>query len=396
MNTNKPSNNSPPLYDRFLLKQYTYHGDVLINSLLKGTDTIDTYRTNISSEYKLRFISGSDTYVNLFSCLYLGLIPQSKSHENILQILERQDNDIQTYNRLYKYRTISNYHPNYEAYKTLKLQIYKDDQTITRIYDTEIYPSIKERLDASDLDYFRIMTYYIIQQLYITIKNTPPLIENPFVVYRRVNNFYLNKDPNTISKFTSFHSTTKGSPDSRAIKRFGQLLYTFIVHPECQYISMIPYSYKPEEDEIVFTPGNRYVFLSEETERPSPGTKPTPVHMTYVILPPEEGYTLPETYEEYRAYLQTIQAEQNLTEQNQTSLAIVRDAIGGGHTIKSRTIRKIYKRSMRKRMTRRYKQRGGTVLEPEPNGSRWETPSNQPMEVNKLTRNDKQMIQNML
>ncbi len=364
---NVTSNNSPPLYDRFLLSQYTYHGDTIINSVLRGIDNIRTYRDNISTRYELKSIYASNKVIIYFACLYLGLIPQSNTHENILEKIMQQNDDIKNYNDRYPSIKLANRYLNEPEHNKLYNKIFTDTQIISRIYSEEIYPEIKKRLDASDLDYFRTMTYYIIQQLYITIKNTPPLSKKAFEVYRRVNDFYLNRDPNTISKFTTFHSTTKGDIYSRAVKRFGSLIYKFIVHPNCQYISILPYSYKPEEDEIVFAPGNRYVFLSEETDVTSPGGESTPTHMTYAILPPKEGYTLPETYQEYKAYLQTIQSEETWEEQNRTNLGRAREAMAGGTR----------KRKVAKRMTRRHKkhmkhrkQRGG-VNEAESGQNRW-------------------------
>ena len=98
---NNASNNSPPLYDRFLLSQYTYHGDTIINSLLRGTDNIKTYRDNISTIYELTHLSGSNKIIIYFACLYLELImrqppptpPQKVSFKNKIKSIFRKKID---------------------------------------------------------------------------------------------------------------------------------------------------------------------------------------------------------------------------------------------------------------------------------------------------------------
>ncbi len=277
-------------YQQFILKQYTHHGDVIINSLLRGIDTIDTYRNNI---YNPMMINTTGT----FFCLYLGEF----DHEYELN-----------------------------RYNTRKYHSIPTD------YTDVIYPQLKAKLDANDLDYFRRTTYKIIKDLYTIIKNAPS-IGRVFTTYRAVKTFYLDKNPRKISKLNSFHSTTVAihtllgfvmTPNflseftgniSNLRRGIGVPQYIFKVHPDCVYMYMEPITLHTDEYEILLAPGNRYLFISEE------GTT-----QTYAVLPPEPGYELQDTYEEYMEYLKTSQEENRLHEENRTELGRIRGLMSGG------------------------------------------------------------------
>ncbi len=299
-----------PLSDRFLLEQYTHHGDVIINSFLRGEDTIETYKKNIIDP--IRFNPKFDT----FFCIFMDeIFTQIKTELNLQY-------DILTlyyeYKNLHTTKSIHNANLSEKAYE------------FSRAY-ASIYTIISNVCTDDDISnddkrtFFRSMTYTIIQKLIRIIKHAPRS-QNVFTVYRGVNELYLSQNPNIISKLLTFHSTTFDLEDTaKAFGREKKRIYIFKVHPDCMYMYMESLTLHKGEHEVVLTPGNRYVYLSEEVvhkELPS-GKLEGWSYLTYAVLPPEQDYELPETYEGYMEQLQSVQAEHTLAEQNRTRLSRV-------------------------------------------------------------------------
>ncbi len=307
-----PYVHSLELSDKFIVQQYTHHGDEIINSFLRGEDTIETYNENIISDYLFHPVR------TIFHCIYL---------EEIFKTLP--DNVKDKFN--------NNILESFYTYKTIRDEIKKKGGSATSEldkfvlnYNQYVYkPIIRERILANDLDYFRTLTYTIIQKLNRIITISPRL-DYVFTVYRGIKNRYLSQDSGVISKLTSFHSTTIDlDVTAKEFGKLNKLIYVFKVHPECNYIYTEPVTLHKYEYEFVFTPGNRYVYLSEEVknERSRYGIESW-TYITYAVLPPEQGYELPETYQDYLTYLRSVQAEHTLAEQNRTSIRSVRNSNG--------------------------------------------------------------------
>jgi hypothetical protein len=318
---------SLPVSERFLVEQYTHHGDVIINSVLKGTDTIATYNDEI-----IRPAYFEPLYQS-FYCIFMNEIYINKIYNKLPKELKPTAKDV-ILTSYYDYKDLKD---SVEASKKPTYdnsELREKAEKFTEQYDKVIYmkyirpvltPPSLSYLDIH-LNYFRKMTYTIIQTLTGIIQRAPRS-PHVFTVYRGVKDFYLDKTPGTISKLSWFHSTSLELEFAEAFGRDKKRIYMFKVHPDCNYMYMEPLTLHKGEEEILFTPGNRVVFLSEEIrEQTLPSGKVESwTYQTFAILPPESGYTFPKTYEEYSAYLQTIQAEQNVSQENQTSLATVRE-----------------------------------------------------------------------
>ncbi len=345
--------NSLPAYDKYLLEQYTHHGDVIINTFLRGADTIDTYENNIlRPDYNIWVVD--------FFCIYLKEIYDELYEGNdSIDIIEKYFEVKQLKDRRVPMANSSG--------------IEKELITFREFYRDIIYSHIQTKLQERDIEYFRKLTYTIVKKLYMIITKAPHS-DKVFTVYRGVKSLYLEPDPTIISKLMSFHSTTIDYEQALAFGRKGYI-YVFKVHPACRYIYMEPLTVHDEEEEILLTPGNRYAFISEEDST-----------LTFAVLPPERGYILPETYEEYMVYLRTIAKENELAKNNKVLLARVRPPMArrGGTR---RRIRRTWATRRRKSM----KQRGGEGNEV----NRWinDTPI---VEVTNQTAKDKKMIENIM
>lgn len=344
---------SLPLYDKYLLEQYTHHGDIIINTFLRGDDTIHTYAGNIIyPDYNI--------WVADFVCLFLKEI-YDEVHEGNVKI-----DIIENYFQVKKIRDIRDPFVNNRENEK-KLIAFRE------LYKNDIYSHIETKLHADDIEYFRRLTYTIVKKLYMIITKAPHS-DKVFTVYRGVKSLYLDPDPTTISKLTSFHSTTFDYEQALGFGKNGYI-YIFKVHPDCRYIYLESLTIHNEEEEILFTPGNRYAFVSEEE-----GV------LTFVVLPPERGYKFPETYDAYKKYLRTIAKENELAKNNKLLLARVRPPMarrGGTRRRISRT------RATRRRKS--MKQRGGEGTEE----NRWND-SEPVIEVTNQTAKDKRMIENIL
>jgi ankyrin repeat protein len=281
---------------KFILQQYTRHGDRIINALLQGTDTIQTYSSNIFNSYM--YPMRENVEQEKFFCLILGEL----------------------------------------APDAVKLFYANDTKAFYKIYADTIYPQIRSKLAENDLAFFRNMTYNVIQKFYKTIIDTKKN-ETVFKTYRGSRDFYLNTDATAIFKLSTFHST---SISKTVAEGFGDKIYIFNVHPECVYMYMEPLTLFPGEYELLLAPGNRYAFIKEEGNT-----------QTYAVLPPEKDYELPDTYSDYLEYLRSslpkhLMKEENMSRLNRSS------AMAGGY----KQTRKQRRRQRGTRRTKLRKQRG--------------------------------------
>lgn len=317
----------------YILQQYTKHGDQIINALLRGADTIQTYRLHLYDIYREPWIQSVEQ--NNFFCLLLG---------------ELDPNGIKKF------------------YTETPTDFY-------RFYKNTIYPEIFAKLEANDLTFFRYATYNVIKKFRRAIQDTRKN-ETVFQSYRGTTDFYLNTDSTALFKLSTFHST---SIQRATAAVFGRKMYIFNIHPDCVYMYMEPLTLFPGEYELLLAPGNRYAFLKEEGDT-----------QIFAVLPPEKEYSLPDTYAEYMAYLQTSQSKNTMGNENLSRLNRSTVMSGGRKTRKHRHGRRGTRR------TKIRKQRGGAGNQ---NGNssenRW-TDEVSSIDIEKRNAADKKMIQNMM
>jgi hypothetical protein len=239
----------------YTLQQYTINGDILLNSFLRGTDTLQMYQDIFINypdsviqqlkeweEYKntsIRFAIGIPRFY-FIPLFLLGYTEEPKQIKN-------------TAEEVIRIRQRINY------YKTIKsiIEIKKDN-----------------------LDFYRNIMFRFFQQ-FIKIAETFPLsqVTKPFIVFRGVKKMFYSLDKTKVNILPAFESTTLNT--HVAVKFAGnygtKLMY--IVSPECQYIYLQPVSYvTPPEEEILLLPGHRYCYIY---------TNKMDTHI-FAILPPTD------------------------------------------------------------------------------------------------------------
>ena len=97
----------------------------------------------------------------------------------------------------------------------------------------------------------------------LTCIKQAPRVSSVFTVYRGTKQLYLPTTTDTIHTLSSFHSTTTDREVAEAFGRKG-FVYTFKVHPKCEYIYMESVTNHTGEYEILFSQSASY--LSNETK----------------------------------------------------------------------------------------------------------------------------------
>jgi hypothetical protein len=230
------------LEEKYLLKQYTHHGDEIINNYMRGIDDINTYKKNI-----LHPLSSNHTF---FCVLLLEFDPTALQNSKNFD-----DGNI----------TIQNLRHN-RKFMTYYKHLYN---IINRAFEGE---------DA--LANLRSMTRQVIKKL-INILKKRPVYLNPLVTYRGAKENYL-KNIDEVSVLGSFYST---SLIEEVTKPFGKFIYKFVVHPMCVYMYIEPITDHPEEFEILIGPTNRIVKISDKILEGFDNAE----DMFYFILPPKDA-----------------------------------------------------------------------------------------------------------
>ncbi len=271
---------------------YTFHGDVMINSLLRTNDTLETYLNNIPKQsqvevdvidkdsYKEEDISG-DTPPIMFLPLY-EMKPQLATLYSIYGILPYKEYEDEYYSRDELMYALPN-EKKLDMYNRFKEQYYK----FLNLIQTE------------QLGQIRTHIYNIARNIHLTLCNaprySPPLHTNAYFLYRVVEKFYLSTDPETITTVCSFVSSTISSTNANELKedgRFGKKIYVFHVHPSCIGMCIDFISYYEQEDEFLLGFGCKFLFMRELHEN---------AQLFAVIPQTDPTGLLPPTYDEYIA-----------------------------------------------------------------------------------------------
>lgn len=339
---------------QFTLSQYTYHGDVMMNAMLRGTDTIQTYRNNILSSAE----APGETMKHQLTCLFLYLLAPQLAENNYLKI------SLPGIKRLFYYRLNDNSRPEEKFYNRWNIpddkQNFRKDVTIQELknykntildtYRDSVYPQLKARLDAGDLAYFRRLTYDAFKIIFHAIHPTSALLRlnpdsPPRIVYRGVSDFYIPKTGRIII-MNSFTSTTFVE-DKSYLFYYGEPtggIYKFYLSHHVPGLYMEQLTYISNEFELLLLPGVKFVFHKE-----SRNARGSPVQ-EFFVLPGDGtipvGISVPETYEEYSAWSRGLDWEHTpMMSRLNVAMQVFLPPAGGGrksrHNRGSRKTRRI-------------------------------------------------------
>jgi hypothetical protein len=271
---------------------YTFHGDVMINNLLRTHDTLRTYFYNIpdpsqveidvidEKSYKEADISG-DTPPIMFLPLY-EMESRLATLYSVYGILPYKEYEDEYYSRDDLMYGLPN-EKKLDMYNRFKEQYYK----FLNLIQTE------------QLGQIRTHIYNIARNIHLTLCNaphyTPAIPSNAYFLYRVVRKFYLSTDPETITTVCSFVSSTISSTKANELKedgRFGKKIYVFQVHPLCVGMCIDLISYYEREDEFLLGFGCKFLFMRELHKN---------AQLFAVIPQVDPSGLLPPTYDEYIA-----------------------------------------------------------------------------------------------
>lgn len=269
--------------DKYNLKQYTFHGDKIVNSMLNLIDTIKLYEQNImghSINIPAKYVV--DNYINVQLDTEIMedvcyLLDETKTWHEIFFIFYYILFDFQIEGLVKKF-------PN------LKM----------KYYITNIIPQLHKIMN--NLDLLREMTYNYFKGLDRIITLFPKM-SYPFIVYRGVEQNYLfvqnnvqnNDDIMSVSYLSTFTSTTRSKKIALTffIDNDNPIIYTFYVHPQCRYAPIESISRFQDEKEILFAPYHRYIFMSHNFH--------DNVHnCEFAVLPGD--ITPPDNYNDYKVW----------------------------------------------------------------------------------------------
>jgi hypothetical protein len=148
-----------------------------------------------------------------------------------------------------------------KIYKNLIKDTYKSDY-LGFMYSE--YPK------EENMNYIETLMYYYYIYLYNDIKQFPR-VTKPFKTLRGVDNFtYYMKDLDKTHYLTDFLSTTislaVAAGYSYGVKKENETfnIINFIIYPNCEYAYIKNYSLHPDEEELLLSPFNRYLYIKEK------------------------------------------------------------------------------------------------------------------------------------
>lgn len=171
--------------------------------------------------------------------------------------------------------------------------------------------------DINQIEYNKQLLYYYFVNLYNTVQKGGIISKNTlFPVYRGSKTFYLNENKDRFSYTNSFMSTTINKD---VAKKFGaiflgaakntlyrHIIYVFFVHPLCIYSNIANISKYIHEQEVLFTPYHRYVFVEDTI-------KDEIFYKKYLLLPTD--LIIPNTFETFMLWKDNIKALSKTTNQ---------------------------------------------------------------------------------
>lgn len=293
---------------QYTLAQYSFHGDVMLNAMLRGTDTIETYRSNIVGP--IDAIDVTRRYQ--LTCLFLYQLAPQLAENNYLKLalpgIRRRfyyhlNLGVQPGEKFYDRWNIPADKQNFR--KDIAIQaLINHKKTILDTYRDSVYPQLKAHLDARDLAYFRRLTYDAFKIIYNTIRPIDAFLgltaESPIrTVYRGVKHLYIPTNPNRRIIMNSFTSTSIKKGTAITFYKPGGGIYKFHLMHNVPGLYMESLTYIPNEYELLLLPGVNFIFISNGIE----DGKTVQEFLVTAGKPDETlGNTVPETYEEYNEW----------------------------------------------------------------------------------------------
>ncbi len=247
--------------DIYTITQYTYHGDKIINSFMRGVDNMETYEEEIPTRGLFAHQRQQHHDAMLFFIFFYLMFDLNEFPDNIK----------------HGYIVI----PKFKKWFYLnKMYPLLDPTDKTNAHKTKIF----EKLRTYSFNYFKFL-YNVIQRA--------PKMEHPFRIYRGVETHYL-KDTGGDDVFylSSFCST---SYMIKPTDSFGGIKYHFYVHPSASYMFFESVSKFPKEKEVLLVPYLRYIHVKTEEK-----TDDSYETHHYSILPTD--LTIPNEFDEFMTW----------------------------------------------------------------------------------------------
>ena len=271
--------------DKYNLRQYTYHGDEIVNSMLNLMDTIDWYKKHtlgINNENSNNYIVFSNKNIDDD---YIGVEDKKIIIKKVLHKLLNNNNVNEIFFIFYyvlfdfQVKGLVKRFPNFKI----------------KYYITNIIPRLHKIMN--NLDLLRVMTYNYFKGLYRIISLFPKMKE-PFIVYRGVKKHYLfvqNKDDvMPLSYLSTFTSASRSKEVALSFTDPKEpIIYIFYAHPQCSYAPIETISRYPGEKEFLFIPYHRYLFMSYKYHH-------NIYHYEFAILPGD--IPPPDNYGDYKIW----------------------------------------------------------------------------------------------
>jgi len=152
---------------------------------------------------------------------------------------------------------------------------------------------------ADPATYSQMLLYYYFVNLYNAIQKRP--IETPMKllrVFRGTRTWYMGEEPYKFYYMNAFAST---SPLLRIAKGFTKdykKIYVYYAHPFARFMNIDPVSYFVDENEVLFSPYNRYLYVDTRIVK---GNE----YKIYCVVPTD--LVIPKTFSEFMEWKGTIQ-----------------------------------------------------------------------------------------
>ena len=198
----------------------------------------------------------------------------------------------------------------------------KDDSEIEKMIDEKLIKRLNNKISrhSDPIQFSKLMYYYYFISLYNVIQKRPINTNKIFRVFRGVQQWYLSKNTDSFSYINSFTSTTlnvdiakgfavKGGLGEQFLgnlkvindfingSKLGNKIYIFYAHPLCRFMNIDSFSAAIGEEELVFAPYNRYIYV--ETRKAGDFT-----YRIYCVLPTD--LKIPDTFDEFLTWKDDI------------------------------------------------------------------------------------------
>jgi hypothetical protein len=231
--------------ERYILQQYTHHGDVIINAFMRGRDDVETYTLNMYDPYR-----DDESEARAFFCLFLLEIDPDALQDE------------------------SHFDDGIRQWDGTSLLV---NEKFMKYYKYRIFPQFQNKTPKATIIMFRRMTANIVVKLGNILAKRPPF-SKIFMTYRGAKDKYLEERADA-KILGSYNSTTI---DYFVAQDFGDIVYKFCIYPGCIWMYVEPLTVHTNEKEVLLGPGNRFVVLPEHVRKEIRKSE-----NLFLILPPK-------------------------------------------------------------------------------------------------------------